>query len=638
MRQWDESGHGRQPRVQVHGASMALWVQTRAREGCTCTPSECRRLDRDRCQPGLERIPDMARSDAGNGQSSAPRKAPNLVLRRIREQERHETREEFAESMARVAREIGEDVFPDAKYVARLETGDIRYPGPVYRRILAELCARPVGELGFGPPPGILVPTSEVSRVPDSSNEGAARTKRTNTVLRDAVIESGLELSQIARTIGIDPKSVQRWITRGVVPHPRHRWKTCEILGRDESELWPEAISVRQGEGGSIAENTSGIVIDAAGAYERSPAVAELSAMLTDYGFGLDRFSSVQSEETSSVADLERDIRVAFNAYQQSRFSSAASRTSMLLADVQLAAQRCKDTERARIQGILALSYQAAASILTKSGEPDLAWIAAERGFNAAESSGNPAIRGSLIRSLAFALHSTGRFEPAMRLVDASADILNGEISNSDAMLSVYGTLILVGSMASARFGDGSRTAEYLREANDAARHLGRDGNHLWTSFGPTNVAIHRVNTAVELGDFQTVLDSNLSLSASAVPIERRVRYMLDIARVHALTGKRDDALGTMLTAERIAPEQVRQHYLSRKVVMTLIRSATGKPSTELSKLAMRVKVAKSSLCKIPQLVSQPHGSRPGYYSLIVARFSWSIRPMVFTGIFPVVM
>jgi hypothetical protein len=44
-----------------------------------------------------------------------------------------------------------------------------------------------------------------------------------------------------------------------------------------------------------------------------------------------------------------------------------------------------------------------------------------------------------------------------------------------------------------------------------------------------------------------------------------------------------------MLSAERIAPEQVRQHHLSRKVVMTLIRSGTGKPAIELEKLARRV-------------------------------------------------
>jgi hypothetical protein len=171
---------------------------------------------------------------------------------------------------------------------------------------------------------------------------------------------------------------------------------------------------------------------------------------------------------------------------------------------------------------VLALSYQAAASVLTKTGQSDLAWIAAERGLVAAEYAGSPSVRGSLIRSVAFALLSTGRLEPAMKLVESGADYLRRETTGDDTALSVYGMLFLAGSMAAARFGDGPKTAEYLEEASSAARRLGKDANCLWTAFGPTNVAIHRVNTAVELGDVQTVLDSGLSLNTDAVPAYRR--------------------------------------------------------------------------------------------------------------------
>jgi transcriptional regulator with XRE-family HTH domain len=134
--------------------------------------------------------------------------------------------------MVRVAREIGAPVIPDAKYVQRLEAGDIKYPGPAYRDVLAELCGRPLSELGFSSAP-------KFSLAP----EGPSADNRMNTMLRNAIMASGLELPQIARRVGVNPKSVERWITRGVVPHPRHRWKVCEVLGRDESELWPDAVS-----------------------------------------------------------------------------------------------------------------------------------------------------------------------------------------------------------------------------------------------------------------------------------------------------------------------------------------------------------------------------------------------------------
>jgi hypothetical protein len=148
----------------------------------------------------------------------------------------------------------------------------------------------------------------------------------------------------------------------------------------------------------------------------RSPAIMELCAVITDYGFSSGRFSSISAEEAPSSRDLERDLRIAFNAFQQSRFTASASRIAMLIADTHLASQQCKETERARVSQVLALSYQAAASVLAKVGQPDIGWIAAERGLHIAERYASPPVRASLIRQVAFALHSTGRFEPAMDL------------------------------------------------------------------------------------------------------------------------------------------------------------------------------------------------------------------------------
>jgi tetratricopeptide (TPR) repeat protein len=76
-------------------------------------------------------------------------KKPNRVIRRIREQERHESRGEFAAAMAQMAIDLKESVTPSERYVARLEDGDIRQPGPAYRRVLAALCNRTAAELGF---------------------------------------------------------------------------------------------------------------------------------------------------------------------------------------------------------------------------------------------------------------------------------------------------------------------------------------------------------------------------------------------------------------------------------------------------------------------------------------------------------
>ena len=77
-------------------------------------------------------------------------KAPNLVLRRIREVERRETREEFAAAVVIAGRQLGDDHLGcDARLVARWEDGDVGCPRPAYQRALEALTGRPFAELGF---------------------------------------------------------------------------------------------------------------------------------------------------------------------------------------------------------------------------------------------------------------------------------------------------------------------------------------------------------------------------------------------------------------------------------------------------------------------------------------------------------
>lgn len=127
---------------------------------------------------------------------SSHKKVPNLVLRRIRELERHETRSEFAEAIAQKAMELGENISPSERYVARLEDGETRYPHPPYRRVLTELCQRSVTDLGFSSPrstqetttvsPG---PTSDSSREHQYAVASSAGSLRDIETLRRSIDE-----------------------------------------------------------------------------------------------------------------------------------------------------------------------------------------------------------------------------------------------------------------------------------------------------------------------------------------------------------------------------------------------------------------------------------------------------------------
>lgn len=60
-----------------------------------------------------------------------------------------------------------------------------------------------------------------------------------NERLRATIAAKGHTTQTVAEHVGVDPKSVERWITKDRVPHRGHRWKTAELLGADEVYLWP---------------------------------------------------------------------------------------------------------------------------------------------------------------------------------------------------------------------------------------------------------------------------------------------------------------------------------------------------------------------------------------------------------------
>jgi hypothetical protein len=145
--------------------------------------------------------------------------------------------------------------------------------------------------------------------------------------------------------------------------------------------------------------------------------------------------------------------------------------------------------------------------------------------------------------------------------------------------------------MAAARTEDRATTRDFLAEADRAAQQLGVDANHMWTAFGPTNVAIHRVATAAELGDMQVAVDLGPQIDTSNLPVERRTRHNLEVARALSSRNRIDEALAMILEAEAWAPEQVRSHYLARELVLSWVRNQRTQPSRTMADLSARLHV-----------------------------------------------
>ncbi|MFE9661803.1 helix-turn-helix domain-containing protein [Streptomyces sp. NPDC005955] len=323
-----------------------------------------------------------------------------------------------------------------------------------------------------------------------------------------------------------------------------------------------------------------------------SHTVPALREALVDYKQLAPVLGSPVDDEPPTLKALRADVREVLDVFQASRYGFATRRLPCVLADALAASRAYSGHEREEAHALLALAYQGAAMVLGKVGEAELAWIAADRGLAAAQHSGRSAVTGSLIRSVAHCLLATGRFNSAIRLVNDAAAVMQPELGGADdELLSVYGTLFLAGAMAAARAEDRATVRTFLREADESAHRMGADANHMWTAFGPTNVAIHCVATARELGDLQIAADLGPRIDTSGMPVERRVRHSLEVARALSAWNRADEALSVLLNAEQDAPEQVRHHYLGKELVIGWIRGTRGRPSQPLADLACRLHI-----------------------------------------------
>ncbi|WP_043487547.1 hypothetical protein [Streptomyces bingchenggensis] len=96
--------------------------------------------------------PASSPSQSSSPQPSLPRSSsprPNAAFRRLRGQL---SPSEFAAAVRRAAREIGEQVSCDARYIGRVESGAIRCPNYAYERVFRHMFpGRTLTDLGFSP-------------------------------------------------------------------------------------------------------------------------------------------------------------------------------------------------------------------------------------------------------------------------------------------------------------------------------------------------------------------------------------------------------------------------------------------------------------------------------------------------------
>lgn len=145
---------------------------------------------------------------------------------------------------------------------------------------------------------------------------------------------------------------------------------------------------------------------------------------------------------------------------------------------------------------------------------------------------------------------------------------------------------------------DRTTVNDLLDKAEAAAEALGRDENFWQTSFGPTNVQLHRISAGLDLGDLPFVIDRSKQIDTAGLPIERQVMHLIHLARALSLVAQDDEALQVLLSAEQRSSQLVRHSAMVREILRAMYRRApvtAGRKSSELLALAQRCRAVGES-------------------------------------------
>ncbi|MER7321846.1 MULTISPECIES: helix-turn-helix domain-containing protein [Streptomyces] len=291
---------------------------------------------------------------------------------------------------------------------------------------------------------------------------------------------------------------------------------------------------------------------------------------------------------TRSLDLLRGDVDDLWDLTHAGHMAQVSTLAVQLLPELERTVRTDLGEHQAEVNLLLSRSYQALSAAFVRQDEADAAWVAADRAVLAAERSGDPLhVCASVFRMVqAFVrLRSLGQAEHAAQ---TAINALEGQTSQSLTSLSVLGSLHLALALVRARAGARTEAKEEIAKARAIAAQLGENRNDFNLEFGPVNVEIQAVSTAVDLGDAGEALDIGLTIDAAELSPERQGRLLMDLGRAHAQRRHGGEALDCLLRAETIAPEIIQTHQAARAAIRELVLVAGPNASRELLELAER--------------------------------------------------
>lgn len=384
----------------------------------------------------------------------------------------------------------------------------------------------------------------------------------------------GLSQRDLATEVGRSESWVSQ-VERDILPVERVSvlQALADALGAAVADLRPEA---------DVAQS---------GPQTGSDELASLRLAITGHPALATLLGTVVSE-ARDMASLRGAVEEAWRLTHASQFTPLARLLAPLIVELEGTARGSRGQRRLRAARLLTSAYQAAAAAFAIQDESAAAWVAADRATSWAENAGDPlaAVAGGFRMGHAFV--TLRQLDQAEHVANQAIAALSPVAEAPDCApeaLSLYGAMHLLVAVVAAREGDRNASRQAIKKARKIASRLGEDRNDYNTEFGPTNVELHAVSTAVDLGDAGEAVELAQAIDASGLSPERRSRLWIDLARAHVQRRHIGEAIAALLEAERVAPEQVQTHVLAREATHDLLNLAGRRAPQELLELARRI-------------------------------------------------
>lgn len=319
--------------------------------------------------------------------------------------------------------------------------------------------------------------------------------------------------------------------------------------------------------------------------------LAAMRRALGDYGGVWPHADS--TDEPADIRALQDNVRHVNVLYQAAHYEEAGALLARLVPAAERTSRQPAGGDHGAGLGVLCDAYCAMAKTLAKVSETEWAWVAAERALAAAQQAQDEVRIAFSAYHLGHVFLRAGRMDECLNVTTRAAERLGRERRGA-AEESLIGGLYLAALLASARESDRGVMRELLAEATASAERLGEDRNDFWVAFGPTNVAIHRLSMAVELGDAGEAERTGESIDVSRLArglVGRRAQVYVDLARAYGQRRRDAAAVNVLLQAERLSPEVIRYNAIVRDLLRDLLRREHRASTPELHRLAERLGV-----------------------------------------------